>query len=1096
MRRRNSPLALTVAFSLLTVGLFGQVTTYTWTGGANTSWWTDTANWAGGVVPIDSVTDTKIVFGVRGARHIDFSEFYAYQVHFNGNRESYELHGAADTIHLGAGGIIYQPTGSVSSQLNSAVALHASQTWNIQAGELEVQGGIGENPLSSGFTLEKTGAGTLSLTNDYSSWTGGLILTAGRVEVKAPTWETYTNILGDGTLVFNGGTLVTRENDYNEGGSVPVKLPNDIISNGLISTRNGTELKLGYTSEGSSTITLAADTTIQSTGRTLFLEGVIGESGGARKLTIDSDGAVVITGVSGWTGGTAVTKGVLIFAGEGNTPGLTGGITIGANGYAGITINNNIAGFLGEINPTASTGTIGFDSDPNGATSTFAMPIDLTGFNAAVRLGSATKAILGVDSMAETSAIITPQGNSYRFGGGGGYLEVQTALSDAAGPTVRNVVLDSPAQLPLTVRFSSSSNSFTGGVSATHSAAIFDPASLPGSGTLSLGTGGYIGLENAGMIDASNAYQDFINRFASTTDRGMIGFDGTTESNYIAKNLSLAGFSDNSPGIYLGTATTAIFGSSMVITPQGSAYRFGAYKGGELTVESQLTGAGNSVYIGDPTSLGTMGDFNEERYSTVILKGDNSYGGTTTLYAGRLHVGQTNGSPGTDPTSALGTGALVVQPHSLTLPGNLLDTAVYPQLTADYNVTIPNALQLNANLSIGGDDTSFTLGGQITGSGRLILDGDWTTLNITNANPSFSGGITLGGYENEVVLGQDNSAGTGMLRFTDGSYSYVTFQSANPTIGGLSTDHNESYTEIYASQPNTVITVNQASDASFRGEIRSDDIGDSVRLVKNGTGILVLENGGLYHYHGPTAASLPGTPEVSLQVNAGTVVIDNDFYIESSSPTFWINGGSLFLTENTHVYNPVVVSSGAIGGNGFFQGNISIGSGAKLLPGYDDTHGRIGSLSIGELTLASGGIYEWDIGIANPSDPAGHDKIVVSMPTTLTVDSTAGSPFVIRPVSLNSSGVNGILGGFEPGVYSWVLMEYQSIAGADLAKLSLDLSQFQTSLPGTFELQFTNLAGSGELRLNFTAVPEPSTYALIALGLGLCGIGTWRRRRA
>jgi hypothetical protein len=30
--------------------------------------------------------------------------------------------------------------------------------------------------------------------------------------------------------------------------------------------------------------------------------------------------------------------------------------------------------------------------------------------------------------------------------------------------------------------------------------------------------------------------------------------------------------------------------------------------------------------------------------------------------------------------------------------------------------------------------------------------------------------------------------------------------------------------------------------------------------------------------------------------------------------------------------------------------------------------------------------------------------------------------------------------------------------------------------------------------LNFTPVPEPSTYALMALGLGLIGWVAWRRR--
>jgi hypothetical protein len=68
-------------------------------------------------------------------------------------------------------------------------------------------------------------------------------------------------------------------------------------------------------------------------------------------------------------------------------------------------------------------------------------------------------------------------------------------------------------------------------------------------------------------------------------------------------------------------------------------------------------------------------------------------------------------------------------------------------------------------------------------------------------------------------------------------------------------------------------------------------------------------------------------------------------------------------------------------------------------------------------------------------------------------------------------------------------------AGFDPAKFFLDVSLFQTNLgtghdAGAFAL---SLSGNN-LMVNFTAVPEPSTYALMALGLGIIGWTVWRRR--
>jgi hypothetical protein len=63
--------------------------------------------------------------------------------------------------------------------------------------------------------------------------------------------------------------------------------------------------------------------------------------------------------------------------------------------------------------------------------------------------------------------------------------------------------------------------------------------------------------------------------------------------------------------------------------------------------------------------------------------------------------------------------------------------------------------------------------------------------------------------------------------------------------------------------------------------------------------------------------------------------------------------------------------------------------------------------------------------------------------------------------------------------------------------VALNTSAFSNALnSGTFSLSVTEFAGgSAGLFLNFTPVPEPSTWALLIAGLGAIGFVSLRRHR-
>ena len=1111
MSRRITPQVLRASLFLfcVTVGLRAQ--TVTWTGLSPSSDYNNRPeNWLGNTLPLNNGTE-EFIFGPAARYTVTFyNDMNARKVSIVGNTRPYELDDDYGDLFIGTGGLVYAPAVPVKSILGSySVNLVGDQTWDIQSGEL----GFYYDITGTG-RLTKTGAGSLYMTHSYS-WTGGVTLNAGQLVLDNSTGS-WT--LGSGNFIVgpaaDSPTLVSLD-QY--GYDYETILTNPVELNGILATRNEAQLNL------TGAVTLNTDTTIKSTGNWLIIDGAIADgptvTPAARKLTIDSNGAVVLAGANTYSGGTHVQNGVLVFATVESLPALpaTNALSASTTGYIGFGDDgtNNLGAslanpqglFIDRFNKALTLGTIGFDTDPDLAATNYTGAIDLTGFAASARLGSATHAIL--------SGTLTPQGTSYRFGGGGGLLQVNSTLTG-----VRSLVLDSPAALPLTLRLTNPLNDYTGGTSVTNSALIFGTSlatGVPGgTGNITINAGGYVGFEF--VDDISDA--SFVLNSLAKINTASVGAVGYNNYSLITAPIDLSSFTN---ALYLGTSTKGVEGPGLtisgLITPAGGAsapYRFAGYKGGALMVESILTGS-RAVHIGDPGSPATFGDYLSQTYSTVALTGNNSaLTGPVILYGGQLVVGQSNGVAGTDATNALGSGTLEVT--GMTLPPEWQgddDGTPAPQLdTISAGLIIPNNVNLTADLNIA-EYADFTLAGKISGPGELYLEGGdyYTRTKLTLGHATlgsdtndFTGGIYLSGYS-RLDVAQNHATGTGPLGFGYSSTAEVYFKTTAPVIGGLmSKDYSDSAT-LYAEQTNTVLTINQSFDSKFSGYFRSTKINsplpdDNLRIVKTGTGTLYLDQGGMNFYHGTTEATLAGTPEVSLQIKQGTLVIGNNFYMQETSPTtIWVNGGTLALDRDPTYYynyinNPIVVDNGGrLAGNGSFASSVSIGTGAILSPGLTN-EGSIGTLTFDHLELNSGGVYEWQI--LDPNSTFGHDEIDISTPTTLVVNATSADRFTLKVISLALDGTPGLLNGFDPSQpYSWTIFGYDSLTGFDPTKFNVDASQFANSLAfdarGNGAFSLTN--NGNQILLNFTPVPEPSTYALMALGLGFIGLTVWRKSR-
>ena len=268
----------------------------------------------------------------------------------------------------------------------------------------------------------------------------------------------------------------------------------------------------------------------------------------------------------------------------------------------------------------------------------------------------------------------------------------------------------------------------------------------------------------------------------------------------------------------------------------------------------------------------------------------------------------------------------------------------------------------------------------------------------------------------------------------------------------------------------TTLTINQLTNSTYRGQIQG-----SGGVAKSGVGTLRLE----------TASSFTG----GTSITAGTIDAASTGALGTNSIT--LNGATAHLKVETSVTlaNSLVfgAAGGRLSGHGTFSSGVVLGTNSVVGPGSS-----VGTLTFASgLTLASGGLYEFEMQDALGGPGIGWDFVQVSGPLTFTA--TTISPFTLNLISLNAGGASGNPANFNSNNgYSWAIASATSFVGFNPATMAINTSSFTSSLNGGV---FSLSTSGNNLLLNFTPVPEPSTWALLLAGLGIVGFRKLRRRR-
>ena len=1025
------------------------------------------------------------------------------------NNWGVESFGSSDvlTIDLSLGPDQVVSTVDSSFSINSLLIVGANGTNGLVlngAGSLDVaSGGSLMNSSSSPVSVSavitgagsvvNNGGGILTLSGD-NSYSGGTTISSGTLTVGSNT------ALGSGSLMLSDGTNFTTT------GSGPFTIANSI------------------TLCGGGTVTLLGN----SMGTTLELDGMI--SGSSRF-------EIAAAGCSG-------TNTVVLTS---NCNNFSGGVSVDAGNTNLVVGSNNALGtgtlMLSDGNNFTTTG---------GGPFTIANSITLCGGGTVTLLGNSMGTTLELDGMISGSSaleIAAPgcNGTNYvnltsgcsTFGGGirvdAGYTSLQVGASSVG---IGSDVTQGP--LGIGTLMLSDGNDFesTGGSCIT----IGNDISLCGGGTVYLEAvhGGNM-LTLSGNISGSSAFDvgipgTYPNYLALTS--GNSTFSGGIRVEQGSTTLAVGASSSSSGGsVYqgpLGTGTLMLsdgnnftttgsgffsIGNAITLCGDGTVTLLGGGMGTYLELDGMINGS-SALEIAAPGCGGTN--------IVTLTSGCSTFSGGLTVDAGNTTlVVRANGSGSAGDISAgpLGTGMLTLGSGTtltttMSTPYTVLNDIVLGAGSGSSTVTIGSTYEsgMSGILTLMGVISDFVDPGALVINGPVDFEGNntysgGTTVNSTTVNVGTDTGLgsgpvtanssTLYFYSSAPSL-SDPTFNSSTVNFFGSSPtltgltlmcgSTINFAaSSSPTIIDMNGDNPGSTNVIYlgGGEGSTLLTIQVDTDPSYYGSITG--VG-SLNVTSASSGQLYLGGNNTY------------TGQTTIGSNALVVAGNNSAF--STGPVTVSSGGILGVDTGVTIANQINLNDGGkVGGYGTFapgsaqtltfqNGSGLTGGRGSLGGGGDSSHPAVGTLSFGtnaSIQFGGGGAMQFSIMDAGGTPGTGYSAIDVA--GNLNITANSGNPFTIQLVGVDATGqVIGTANTFNAGqTYSWTLLSAGSITNFSSSAFSVDATSLFSNPTGGGN--FLVSQSGNDLTLNFTPVPEPSTWMLMVSGLFAAGAAVRRRRR-
>jgi autotransporter-associated beta strand protein len=239
-----------------------------------------------------------------------------------------------------------------------------------------------------------------------------------------------------------------------------------------------------------------------------------------------------------------------------------------------------------------------------------------------------------------------------------------------------------------------------------------------------------------------------------------------------------------------------------------------------------------------------------------------------------------------------------------------------------------------------------------------------------------------------------------------------------------------------------------------------------------------------------------------LIIGPGTTILANANNSYNGPTTVQSTGKLVVTGAITGTGNTVTVQSGGIlAGSGSIAAAVSISGGTITAGSGNTANDSVGKLTMSassgnELAASGTTTYDWKYASAagadtSPFTNAGTNWDVLSI-TNLSVTNTVDVvPIAITGATSFNPGTN-----YQFDIATNVGANYATLA----AKFQLDMSALTNTFAPAVGANSSNFsigddsANGGEIYINYSAAPEPTSMML--LGLGVCGMTLRRRRRA
>lgn len=551
-----------------------------------------------------------------------------------------------------------------------------------------------------------------------------------------------------------------------------------------------------------------------------------------------------------------------------------------------------------------------------------------------------------------------------------------------------------------------------------------------------------------GVLAGNNTYTG-----ATTLEQGVLSVatigDGGTPGNLGAAgnataNIVFAG------GTLLYTGAAATTDRGFTVMSGGSRFETAAsfqFSGTGINLASgsiTICGAGNTTIASIMSGAGALA---KDGASTLALQGANTFTGGVTIGGGSVSV-TSIGNGG----QAGNLGAATNASANLVLDGGTLVYNASGITGSDRGITVtanggtffnanagasfflangsPVSIAQSGVFTVDGPG-SAVIGNTIFGAGALRKTGDGS-LFLDNPGNTFTGGVTISGGT-LGVRSISNGGAAGYLGAATADASNLVFDGGTLSLSGATSTSNRSFS--ITAGKTAMIEVATNSDLHLTGSVPATTGG----LTKTGNGTLALA--------GNMAFAGPAT------VSAGTLLIDGT-----------LGSGS----------NVFVAAGATLGGSGTIQRDVYISG----------THSPGSSPGVqtidGAVIYNPGATVDWEL-VASTTAGRGtnYDGINGNGHVAHFLGATA-LDLVFNGTGSTVKWSDGLWGANQ----QWVVysgfnvsgIEYFSLAANDWADSTGAL--FSTMLPGS---TFSIAQQGSSIVLNYAGVPEPSTYALLAL---------------